>query len=173
MKKYDVNGRVFDYSCGWGNRLVSALSLGIEYYGVDTNPNLCKLLDQCAQDFKRVTEREYLTTDIRCCGSEIEIPDFVGKMGLCFSSPPYFNLEKYNGEGSCTNIENYDTWLEKYMRPTIRNCKAYLVDGGYFVCNIKNYGKTNMYDDTLRIAKEEGLEYISEEDYIVKKRGAT
>ena len=55
MERYNTNGKVFDYSCGWGNRLCAALSLGPDYYGVDTNPDLVEILNRFAEDFNTAT----------------------------------------------------------------------------------------------------------------------
>jgi len=40
ISKYAMNDIVFDFACGWGNRLVACLSEGKSYWGVDTNPAL-------------------------------------------------------------------------------------------------------------------------------------
>jgi hypothetical protein len=50
-ERHNVNGKVFDYSCGWGNRLLAALCNKLDYTGVDTNPALVEKLRECASDF--------------------------------------------------------------------------------------------------------------------------
>lgn len=50
-ERHNVNGKVFDYSCGWGNRLLAALCNKLDYTGVDTNPALVEKLMECARDF--------------------------------------------------------------------------------------------------------------------------
>ena len=147
--------------------MLGALSLGKNYYGVDTNPKLVEKLKECANDFNAVNGTN-LVSDVRCVGSEILQEDLVGKMGLCFSSPPYFNLEIYEGENTSTNLygDNYKHWVRGYLAPTIWNCKEYLVSGGYFTMNIANgLNGLNLYDDAKTIASAiGGLKFIGEEE---------
>ena len=87
------------------------------------------------------------------------------------SSPPYFDVEIYNGEQtSTTKYPEYRAWLEGYLRPTIMNCKEYLIPGGKFILNIKNMGKLKMYDDAMRLCQESGMEFVGEEDLHVTRR---
>lgn len=87
------------------------------------------------------------------------------------SSPPYFDAEIYNGEHtSTTKHPEYAAWLENYLRPTILNCKEYLIPEGKFILNIKNMGRLKMYDDAMRLCKESGLEFMGEEDLHVTRR---
>ena len=81
-------------------------------------------------------------------------------------------MELYRGDQSCTRHGDYQTWLDRYLRPTIENCVAYLATGGYFVCNIKNsaYLKLPMYDDAFRICKGCGLQFVCDEPLKVAKR---
>ena len=172
VEKYNFNGRVFDFSCGWGQRLVGALSMQTDYFGCDTNPALCENLRECARDFISTTGIQNTATIINQ-QSEIYIPAFHNTMGLCFSSPPYFNVEIYNGDNTSTTLYNeYETWLDKYMRQTLVNCKDYLVDGGYIAVNTKNIGKKKpLYQDVMKILGEDlKMEYVAEEPYRVKPR---
>lgn len=87
------------------------------------------------------------------------------------SSPPYFDVEIYNGEDTSTaKYPEYSAWLEGYMRPTIENCREYLIPGGKFILNIKNMGRMKMYDDAMRLCRESGLEFVCEEDLRVTRR---
>ena len=169
-RKYNFNGKVFDYSCGWGNRLIAAMSLDLEYTGVDTNGDLVNILRQCASDFNSINGIN-LPIDIRNCGSEHHQSDLENRFGLCFSSPPYFDTEVYNGENTSTNLHStYDNWVKFFLKPTIENCKSYLVQGGYMVMNIKNMGKKKMFDDAKRICNEVGLKFVCDEKMEVNRR---
>jgi hypothetical protein len=55
VKKYNLNGRVFDFACGWGQRLLGTLCNKVDYFGCDTNPVLCENLRECARDFISTT----------------------------------------------------------------------------------------------------------------------
>ena len=93
---------------------------------------------------------------------------------MCFSSPPYFDLELYNGEQTSTEkFKTYEDWLEGYLRPTIVNCSKYLVPGGNFIMSIKNMGKRKMYDSAFKMCEEAGLLFLCEEELqVIRRTGA-
>ena len=133
----------------------------INYFGTDPNHELYERLLELKQDYKSVAMFHNSTVDIRNTGSEVFHEDWKNKMGLAFSSPPYFLLEDYKtGEQSAQQDTSYEDWQELYLRPTFRNIKEYLIDEGYFMINIKDYSKFTLEADSKRIAIEEGFEFI-------------
>lgn len=161
LKQYNVNDVYYDYSCGWGVRLLSAMKNGVKYLGTDPNYLLVDRLNEMKSLYDKVNNVT-TKTDIRKQGSEIFIPEWEGKVGVAFSSPPYFGLEDYKiGEQSYQEGMSYNDWLENYLRPTIKNSKRYLIQEGHFLINIKDYGKFPLVKDTLRLCEEEGLELIA------------
>ena len=44
INKYNVNNNYYDFSCGWGIRLLSSLKANVNYFGTDPNPLLVKRL---------------------------------------------------------------------------------------------------------------------------------
>lgn len=161
LTQYNVNGNFYDFSCGWGVRLLSALRNGINYFGTDPNYILCERLKEIVTDYKSVCDCSS-TVDIRSHGSEIFIPEWKDKIGLAFTSPPYYNLEDYQiGEQSYKPGVTYEQWKENYLKPTIKNIYRYLVEDGFLAININNFNKYNNYDlvgDTIKIATENGFE---------------
>lgn len=159
LYEYNVNDNYYDYSCGWGARLAGALKNRVNYFGTDPNYNLFDRLNTFASDYSKLM-RTKTSVDIRCQGSEVFVDEWKGKMGLAFSSPPYFCLEDYRvGKQSYVSGEtSYQDWLDKYLEPTIQNIYEYLTDDGYFVCNIKNFEKYKMESDTVRLSENNGFE---------------
>jgi hypothetical protein len=154
----------YDYSCGWGGRLLGALSKGLKYYGVDTNPTLCERLKECAKDYAEVNGLSNDIADIRCSGSEVLQSDWVGKVGVAFSSPPYFDMEIYPGDKtSTTTCPDYGKWLEEYWKPTVVNACEYLIDGGYFLVNITDAYYNDMKSVVLNSCPN--MKYICDEHY--------
>lgn len=136
--KYNTNGIVYDFSCGWGARLTSALKHKLTYYGTDPNYLLCDKLKELVTDWEIAT-KYHPNTDIRVQGSEIFVPEWENKVGLAFSSPPYFSLEDYKiGNQSWQEGVTYQQWLENYLYPTLNNCIKYLTSDGFLAINIKN-----------------------------------
>ena len=153
LKKYNTNNNYYDYSCGWGSRMMGSLAMGVNYFGTDPNQELTEKLRELYKEFNHFTDT---SVDIRTQGSEIFIPEFKGKMGLAFSSPPYFNLEEY----STKIIDTYQEWLDTYWTETVKNIYEYLTPNGYFLLNIKSFEKIDLEKDMSNIVLSNGFEFI-------------
>ena len=127
-------GRVYDYSCGYGGRLLgtSASNMNVSYIGVDPNTEtfeyLCYLNDLIGNGRNEIiqsTSQEYQPEDI----------------DLAFSSPPYFNLEKYSDEPTQCMVQftTLDEWFDGYVVPTMQNIYRGLNGDGVFATNIADY----------------------------------
>jgi hypothetical protein len=157
---YNINNNYYDFSCGWGNRMLSSLRSNVNYFGTDPNTELVKQLNNLYSDYVIANNNLTRFVDIRCTGSEIFHSEWENMIGLAFSSPPYFDLEDYKiGEQSYKDGINYQQWLANYMIPTIENIKKYLITGGYLIINIKNSKEFNLYDDVYDICCNLGLTY--------------
>jgi hypothetical protein len=155
-KEYAKDGIVWDMSCGFGGRLLGVfLSNSVKkYIGTDPSTKTFNGLLQIKEDFN------YLGTEVELhkTGSENFIPDI--KVDLCFTSPPYFNTEKYSDETTQSYL-SYDTihsWNENFLRKTITNCKKCLKDDGHLILNVANViTHKSLENDTVKIAEEEGF----------------
>ena len=171
LAKYNVNGNWYDYSCGWGVRLMGAMRNGVNYFGTDPNTELCKKLEELKTDYCKVAELKS-SVSITCGGSEVFHPEWENQMGLCFSSPPYFDIEDYRiGEGqSYKEGTTYADWIRNYVAPTMLNISRYLVPGGYFLVNIKDTSTYRMAEHWCEVARKVGLEQVGEDLMGVKNR---
>ena len=161
LKLYNVNNNYYDYSCGWGVRMLSALRNNINYYGTDPNYLLTERLEELHNDYDKVNGVNTFAK-IYTQGSEIFISELEGQIGVAFSSPPYFGLEDYRvGEQSFKEGVTYAEWLEGYFTNTIKNIYKYLVDDGYLILNINNYAKYKLVEDTTNICEQNGFEYVT------------
>lgn len=166
LKRYNVNNNWYDMSCGWGARLTGALKNKVNYYGTDPNYLLVDKLKEFVKDWANLTHTKP-KTEIRCQGSEEFVEEWKDKMGLCFTSPPYFYLEDYKiGNQSYKEGTTYEEWKNNYLKPTIENCYKYLVDNGYLVINIKDFDEFELEKDTKQICEQCGFKYI--ENYALK-----
>ncbi len=160
INTYNINGNYYDPSCGWGVRLMSSLRNNVNYFGTDPNYMLVDQLKQLSNDYKEVNPSNNSSVDIRACGSEILQEDWINKMGLCFTSPPYFNLEDYKiGEQSWNENVTYQQWLDNYLSPTLDNIKQYLIEGGHLAININNFDNYNLVEDVMNLATQKGFVY--------------
>lgn len=87
-------------------------------------------------------------------------------MELAFSSPPYFNLEKYSDEPTqCMNqFQTLDEWFDGYVEPTMTNIHSALCQNGTFATNIadyKSYGNQEykVVDRWIEMATKKGFRH--------------
>lgn len=167
LEKYcPINGNYYDYSCGWGVRMLSSIKHNINYFGTDPNYILIDKLHDIHNKYNAINNTN-TNIDIRCLGAEVYIPDFNNKMDFIFSSPPYYNKEDYKiGKQSYADGVTYQEWLNNFIQPMVNNCYKYLKDNGKFGINIKNYPEhgQNMLDDTCKIIENSGFKLIAIED---------
>lgn len=124
---------VLDFSSGWGDRLVGfAFSNADTYTGIDPNESL--------QDgYKQIID----TLDIKGVSMNVACgEDFNHKRtyDLVFTSPPYFNVERYTQDDtqSFKKFRTLDEWLYGFLFQTLTNAYNHLEDGGYMVINISD-----------------------------------
>ena len=161
VKKYNINNNFYDFSCGWGGRLLAALHENINYFGTDPNYILVERLNQLASDWKKVIKTNTSIIDIRSQGSEFFIPEWEDQIGLALSSPPYYNLEDYKiGEQSYAEGRTYEMWLNQYMNPTINNIHSYLITNGILAFNIKDLSDYPLTKDCRDIIESCGFRLI-------------
>jgi len=169
LKTYCFNGNYYDPSCGWGVRMLGAISSKCNYFGTDPNTELVPRLKTIAEEYKAVTDYQ-TTVDIRNHGSEINVPEWENKMSIIFTSPPYFFLEDYvHGEQS-TKDRSYDQWLDEYMMGSIANYEKYLVKNGHIIINIKSYDKFDLEGDTIKCFEKSGFKLIDSLDFTNSSR---
>ena len=171
LQKYNINNNYYDPSCGWGARLFSSMKNNVNYYGTDPNYLLIEKLQEFANDFESQAGFFFPKVSLRCSGSEVLQEDLINKIGVVFTSPPYFLLEDYKiGNQSANQNTNYDDWLENYLRPTFKNIYKYLVKDGNCLINIADYKKFTLVDDTIRIAEECGFKLVATENLSLVNR---
>lgn len=128
-------GRVLDFSSGWGDRLVGALSASnvVSYTGVDPNPELHK-------SYKKIVELYSSSVKVETIKDCAETVNYGKKMfDIVFTSPPYFNVEKYNGKNSSwKTYKTHEEWLTGFLFPAISNAWKHLVKNGTMAINISD-----------------------------------
>jgi tRNA1(Val) A37 N6-methylase TrmN6 len=152
--------RVFDYSAGWGARCLAALSLGLEYYGVDPLTfNEVNNMMKFFNGFGKV---------INGGSEDANIYDNLPKVDCIMSSPPYFDLEIYSNDDnqSVKKYCQYENWLNIYWNNTVKNCMGILEDSGYFILIIKEVlKKINISKDMKDVCEKNGLVLTKEMRY--------
>ena len=151
-------GRVYDYSCGYGGRLLGITSSNMSYTYVGTDPNT-----ETYEYLKYFDTFLNSDSEIVCSTSE----DYqCENIDLAFSSPPYFNLEKYSDEPTQCMVKytTLDEWFEGYATQTIQNIHKGLNADGVFATNIadyKSYGNKEyaVVDRWIELAEKIGFKH--------------
>jgi len=146
---------VLDYSCGFGGRLLGLMATGkkARYFGYEPCEDTYNGLINMSNFFN-------FPVNIKKCGSEEDV--FDNKFDFIFSSPPYFDTEKYSDSlTQCYNkYPDYLDWLERYWRQTVKNIKQMSKNDSVFAINVGNDANERMRQidtDMNKIIVEEGF----------------
>lgn len=161
--KYTKEGDiVYDYSMGFGQRLMAVLSLNhkVKYIGVDpmqrtvdSNQSIFNFFDENIPMFNREAE-------IICMGSENYCDSkYENQIALAFSCPPYYDIEKYEDHTSqAYSNGNYVDFINVWWRQTMKNIVKLLKDDGIFAINIKEtVNGFNIAEDMCNVARENNM----------------
>ena len=147
---------IWDMSCGWGGRLIGFLaSSRPKYIGTEPSSRTFEGLEKIKKDFNYLTK----SVELHKLGSEVFEPK-KESLDLCFTSPPYFDTEKYSDEET-QSYKKYPTkekWTNGFLQKTIENCYNGLKGNKYMLINIANTPKYKFIEEeTVRISKELGF----------------
>ena len=158
-----------DFSCGFGGRLLGVLSSqkNLKYIGFEPNletyTNLLELKGYIEEAYNLNSSQ----SSIFLQGSEIPFDKFLeNSIDFSFSSPPYFDLERYSDEDTqCYNkYPNLEDWLEGYVRATVKNLYFSLKKGKYCAVNISDFKINNnnveFVKEWIKISEEEGFKLV-------------
>lgn len=170
------NATIFDYSCGYGARMLGALSskYNYNYIGVDPYHELYQRLLLFSAWIKNTISANN-ETSLFNIGSEELIPSLCNKIDLSFSSPPYFNYETYIDDFSQSYIKysTYDEWKNKYVLPTILNIYNYTKTNGLHIVNLQDTKRISIMEDWLKIAISTGFKVEEIRTLNTLKRSST
>lgn len=136
---------ILDFSSGWGDRLMAACGLGLNYMGIDPNlenhTGYNRIIDEAGKNPKQVVYKsgaEYLPERI--------IQERISKYGefdLIFTSPPYFDYETYSDklQSAKSFSESSDSWIVFFLFVVLIKYIPYLKIGGHigiYIQDIKN-----------------------------------
>lgn len=120
---------ILDFTMGWGGRLVGACALNIPYYtGIDLNLRLKTPYKQMIETLKPMT-----TTKINLIFDDALNVDYKKiNYDMVLTSPPYYNIELYDG----TEKRDNEKWDTEFYEPLFRETFKYLKKGGYYCLNV-------------------------------------
>jgi hypothetical protein len=138
---------VLDFSAGWGDRLVGFhASNAISYVGVDPNTKLHPHYNSISEFCNTGKKTEFICSP----AEDADLGD--RKFDFVFTSPPYFNIERYSEEET-QSWKRYSTpekWLEGFLFPTLTKCWNHLSEGGRICVNINDKKNINLCEPMLK-----------------------
>lgn len=166
-----------DTSMGWGGRLAGLLgSLSnskfrrkIIFYGSDVNTAIQGRYQKLIEYWEaKINPINHLDFNFNLIGAEALhktkfFRELQGKFHLFFTSPPYFNKERYSNdpEQSYIKYPTYFQWKNKFLKSMLRNIYDLLTDGGEAWINVADIKQGNtiysIEKDLQSIAKELGF----------------
>ena len=158
-ERYAPDGGVcYDYACGWGGRLLGCASSKkrLTYIGVDPEPRTFACLNTLSSTIQEVYKDAPSAISIHKVGSEDFCPpELEGQVDVAFSSPPYFNLERYSDDPTQSHVKfpEADKWLDGFLLKTFENIRTMLKPGGVVGLNMIDFDTTKIVDgakDRLR-----------------------
>jgi len=161
-----------DPCMGFGGRLcgVIAANKNLLYHGIDVDAETCVGNARLAGFYhdlydvgieKKRTWQFRFKMDMGCAEDiMLTLPDET--YGLIFTSPPFFQIEKYskNPAQSYLRYPEYEIWRNKFLFTLIKESFRLCKKGGYLILNLKDYKKHPIATDAVKFAESVGFRLI-------------
>ena len=142
--------RILDFSAGWGDRLFAAMTYDHKiqnYTGIDPNKRLHSGYRQMIKQLLPKSSRhKYQLIEGQAEGVISSLP--VEYFDLVFTSPPYFDLERYSEDAtqSLQSYPKFEDWYQKFLLVSVFASVDCLQPGGVLALNINNTKEHNIID---------------------------
>ena len=136
--------KVFDFSAGFAGRCLGALSLNLDYIGIDSNTNLIEPYDKMLD----VLSPYYNSTATIIFSQAENIDPKQFDYDFILTSPPYWNTKKKGQTETYSNMEDYSekAFFDKFLIPTACGAFKHLPENKYMVLNT--------YEDNILILEK-------------------
>jgi hypothetical protein len=141
IDEFAKGGAVCDPCHGWGGRLVGfLLSSAVYYAGTDpapaTHAGVCQIRDTFAPHSGKSQGVELFNSPAEKWTPPTP-PTKRGGYDLVLTSPPYFDVEKYEGgEQSREQFSSYEAWRDGFYSELIHRAFDWLKPGGTFALQV-------------------------------------
>jgi hypothetical protein len=184
--KFTKSGEtVFDFSAGFGGRMLGAMSSNkkINYVGIDPHPKTFKGLCDL-YDFFQLNSDTFSYNTCVLYNSNIEdfnVPNNLrSNVSLCFSSPPFYDLELYTHKDSlCSKTQasymytNKETFMEGFFGAVTSKSYELLKDDGLLIINIKDSIRKKTVSSFLKYMKTTKFEEIKDSHILMYTKNMT
>jgi hypothetical protein len=155
IDEFGEEGRILDPCCGWGGRLVGfLLSDASQYHGVDVSPLQIEGVQSISETLEPLADGEKKVS-LEC--SKFEDTELKpNSFDFALTSPPYFDVEKYDGGEQSHELADYPTWRKIFYHALIGKTFAALKKGKHFALQIGSQ-RYPLLEDGKNIAEEVGF----------------
>lgn len=151
---------VFDSSCGWGDRLIAAIALNITYSGTDPSQCLKPLYKKIIKTIGNKEKHKVYNIGIE----ELDT-NAIEPVDLCFTSPPFFDLEVYDNNNDSQSIVPYKSlfeWEKGFLIPLAEKNISILKNKGYFAFYIPgNYYTVKYLNRHPQMTKRDSIKFYT------------
>ena len=147
---YGGKGRILDMCCGWGGRLFGFYGSNCESY-IGFEPSMKTYVG--LQHLDRDLSNQIPYKNVRLINDGIENLSRYSwinhNIDFAFTSPPYFDCEKYSEEPTQSYIKypTKESWLNGFLLGMFQNVRKVLKDNGKMAINISNTSLHNWIED--------------------------
>jgi len=147
--KYFKAKSLLDISAGWGDRLIASCIANIKYYSAD--PNTCN-----APYYKQIIEMLGNNKKQKIVISGFEDLEIIDEYDLIFSSPPFFELEKYSDDKNQSHLKytTSESWLNDFLFVVIKKAWKYLKAKGHMCLYMNDYYNLVYCEDMVKFCIE-------------------
>jgi Mor family transcriptional regulator/tRNA1(Val) A37 N6-methylase TrmN6 len=154
-----VNGVIYDYSMGFGQRFLGAASSKNNYTYIACDP-----WKEAIDGVNAMASFLGKAANINNVGAESFCPkELIGTVDFAFSSPPYFDKEVYSSDKSQAYSGGYDDFINVWWRGVVENSYKLLKVGGRFGLNMMRKHRGNdILEDMEGILSNVGFKKVEE-----------
>jgi hypothetical protein len=136
---------ILDFSMGWGDRLAGfyASDYGKHYVGIDPRKENHPIYNEQSEFYEKhlgFFEHER-KSEFHCSpAEEFDFSQYDNHFDLVFTSPPYFNVERYSYDDtqSWVRYKSIEDWNTDFLQKTLKNLWSSIKTGGYLLVNISD-----------------------------------
>ena len=155
---------VLDFSAGFGGRLIGCLTLDRNYIGIEPCSDQVDGMRKSIHALRSLRHSSATARIYQGRAERVLKRINSGSVDLVFSSPPYFNWERYSNDDSQSFVRyaSYESWLAGFLGPCIEESCRLLRPAGRMVLNVSGRERRPSREDVVEIARRAGLAFLAE-----------
>lgn len=168
--------KVYDFSAGWGDRLLAAMATPSVHTYIGTDPNLDnqEIYDHLIDAFGPRLRRDFFARVHGQPAESFRPAALYGRdFDLAFTSCPYFNCERYAAGARHERLQSWyryqtcEAWLHGFLFPALMHALECLRPGGILAVNIADFGgrggkaqRQELCDPMNRFLRQQRCRYL-------------